>query len=92
MFQNGARAFFCFFSTFHLRNSRLFKLRAHEGRFEGFQMRSFTFYLEGEQKKTKNLSEWKIGETPTSDILWWKIITAVITWNKKKKINECFQK
>ena len=44
---------FCFFSTFHLRNSRLFKLRAHEGRFEGFQMRSFTFYLEGEQKKNK---------------------------------------
>ena len=58
MFQNGARAFFCFFSTFHLRNSRLFKLRAHEGRFEGFQMRSFTFYLEGEKKKKKTfLSE-----------------------------------
>lgn len=33
----------------------------------------------------KKFPEWKIGEAPTSDILWRKIITAVITWNGKNK-------
>lgn len=53
---------------FLLHNSQLFKL---EHTRKGFQMKSFTFYLEGEcGEKKKNLQSGKTAETPTSDILW----------------------